>query len=225
MARTVNDNPTMDGIASAPRQSKRSFQVPKRLRVAIADSSTETLDMLREMLGGFGHEIVCAATSGEDLIKGCRNHHPDLIISDMEVHCRQEDLIAAVNEICEREPVPVIILSTDYSQTSLDVVKERSVTAHLVKPVTEGNLVASISFSLWHFQVFVEVCREIMSLKQTLEDRKVVERAKGILMDRAATSETQAFRRLQELASSRNMRMTQVADIIVAAEDVFSKSI
>jgi len=225
MVRPINDNHPLGGTAADGRPGKRSYQAPKRLRVAIADSNPQTLDLLREMLGGFGHDIVCAASSGEDLIKGCRNHHPDLIISDIEVSCRQEDLIAAVNEICDREPVPVIILSTDYAQKSLDQVKERSVTAHLVKPVTEGNLVASISFSLWHFQVFLEVCKEVMSLKQALEDRKMVERAKGILMDRAAMTDTQAFRRLQELASSRNLKMTQVADIIVAAEDVFSKSI
>ena len=97
--------------------------------------------------------------------------------------------------------------------------------AHLVKPVSEQSLVATISLSIHHFEVLAAVCRELAELRNTLEARKMVDRAKGILMNRAGMSETQAHARLQELASSRNMKMATVADLIVEAELVFSKTI
>jgi len=73
--------------------------------------------------------------------------------------------------------------------------------------------------------VLAAVCRELTDLRNTLESRKMVDRAKGILMNRAGMSETQAHIRLQELASSRNMKVSTVADLIVEAELAFSKTI
>jgi len=91
--------------------------------------------------------------------------------------------------------------------------------------LSEQSLVATISLSIYHFEVLAAVCRELADLRNTLESRKMVDRAKGILMNRTGMSETQAHARLQELASSRNMKMATVADLIVEAELVFSRSI
>jgi two-component system, response regulator PdtaR len=95
----------------------------------------------------------------------------------------------------------------------------------LHEPLSERSLVATISLSVYHFEILAAVCRELAELRNCLESRKIVDRAKGVLMSRAGMSEAQAHARLQALASSRGMKVAAVADLVVEAELAFSKTI
>lgn len=197
------------------------------LRIALADRDREALDRLRQMLSGFGHDIVVACQTVAALVQGCRDHQPDLVVVEMEMISPSPDgsLADLVCEICAGKDRAVIAVSTSCTREDMAEVRSRACIAHLIKPLSEQNLVATISLSLYHFEVFTAVCRELTELRNTVEARKLVDRAKGILMNRAGLSETQAHARLQELASSRNMKMATVADLIVEAELAFSKTI
>jgi response regulator NasT len=197
------------------------------LRIALADRDGEALDRLRHLLSGFGHEVVVACQNGAALVRGCRDHNPDLVVIEMEMAGPGPgDFLAdLVCQICDEREIPVIAVSTSCTKEDMEEVRGRACMAHLVKPVSEQNLVATISLSMYHFEVLAAVCRELTELRNSLESRKIVDRAKGILMNRAGMSETRAHARLQELASSRNMKMATVADLIVEAELVFSKTI
>ncbi len=219
MARPVHSRPAADVREKHP--------VGSPLRIALADRDRETLDGLRQMLSGFGHEVVVACQNGAALVRGCRDHHPDLVVIEMGIAGPGPagSLADLVCQICDGKEIPIIALSTSCNTEDLEEVRNPSCMAHLVKPISEQNLVASISLSIYHFEVLAAVCREVAELRNSVESRKVVDRAKGILMNRAGLSESQAHARLQELASSRNMKMATVADLIVEAEVVFSKSI
>jgi len=197
------------------------------LRVALADRDKDALDRLRQVLAGYGHEVVVACQDAAALVRGCREHHPDLVVLEMEMvgPGPNGSLTDLVCQICNGKDVPVIAVSSSCTKEDLEEVKTHSCMAHLIKPLSEQSLVATISLSVYHFEVFAAVCRELAELRNMMESRKMVDRAKGILMNRAGMSETQAHARLQELASSRNMKMATVADLIVEAETAFSKTI
>jgi AmiR/NasT family two-component response regulator len=202
-------------------------QMGMPLRIALADRDGVALDRLRQMLKGYGHEVVVACQNVAALLRGCREHHPDLVVVEMEMAGPgpSGSLAELVCQICDGRDIPVIAVSTSCTQEDMEEAKFRSCVAHLIKPLTEQSLVATISLSIYHFEVLAAVCRELADLRNTVESRKMVDRAKGILMKRAGMSETQAHARLQELASSRNMKMPTVADLIVEAELAFSKTI
>lgn len=222
MTKTVNgwSRPT----AANPRER---HQPGTPLRIALADRDSEALDRLRVMLSGFGHEVVVACQNADALVRGCLDHQPNLVVVEMEMVGPGPDgsLADLVCRICDGKDIAVIAVSTSCTSEDLEEVRTRACIAHLIKPLTEQGLVATISLSLYHFEVFTAVCRELADLRNTVEARKMVDRAKGILMNRAGMSEAQAHARLQELASSRNMKMATVADLIVEAEVAFSKTI
>ena len=222
MAKPVNGRPPRS--AAGPRE-KHPIATP--LRIALADRDGDALDRLREMLSGLGHEVVVACQEGAALVRGCRDHHPDLVVIEMEMAGPgpEGSLAALVRQICEGREIPIIAVSTSCTKEDMEEARSPSCMAHIIKPISKRGLVATISFSLYHFEVLAAVCRELTNLRSSLESRKMVDRAKAILMNRAGMSETQAHARLQELASSRNMKMATVADLIVEAEAAFSKTI
>jgi len=221
MANSVNRRPPR---SEGPREK---HEVGAPLRIALADRDGKALDRLRQMLSGYGHEVVVACQDGAVLVRGCREHQPDLVVIEMEmaVPGPASSLADLVLQICEGREIPIIAVSTSCTNEDMEEVRSHSCVAHLIKPISEQSLVATISLSIHHFEVLAAVCRELTDLRNTVEARKIVDRAKGILMNRAGMSETQAHARLQELASSRNMKMATVADLIVEAELAFSKMI
>jgi two-component system, response regulator PdtaR len=94
---------------------------------------------------------------------------------------------------------------------------------YLVKPVKEADVKTAITVAMRRFHHFLAVAREAASLRQALEDRKVIERAKGITMKRLRVDEEEAFRRLRKIASDENRKLVEVAQTVTAAEDVFRK--
>jgi len=214
-------------IMASPR-GNRPLGAP--LRIALADRDKGALDRLRQVLAGQGHEVVVACQDEASLVRGCREHYPDLVVLEMEMACTgrvssPSSLTDLVCRICDGKDVPVIAVSSTCTKEDMEEVRNRSCMAHLIKPLSEQSLVATISLSIYHFEVLAAVCRELADLRNTLDARKMVDRAKGILMSRAGLSESQAHARLQDLASSRNMKLATVADLIIEAEIAFSKTI
>jgi response regulator NasT len=196
------------------------------LRIALADRDADALCVLEQMLAAYGHEVVVSCGDAAALVRGCREHRPDLVVVEMEMAgAGSGGLAALVCRVCDGRDVPVIAVSTSCTKEDLEGARTRSCMAHLVKPLSQQSLVATISLSVYHFEVLAAVCRELAELRNCLESRKVVERAKGVLMSRAGMSETQAHARLQHLASSRGMKVAAVADLIIEAELAFNKTI
>jgi two-component system, response regulator PdtaR len=190
------------------------------LRIAIADDEPEMLEFYEIALRELGHEVALRATNGRDLLDGCRRCHPDLIITDIKMP--DMDGLDATTQIRSDAAIPVILVSAYHDAELIERALHDHVLAYLVKPIQTADLEPTIALVMRRFMEFQALQREADTLRQAMEDRKLVERAKGILMQRAGLSEPDAFRRLQKLSSEKNTKMVDIARMIVTAEEAFS---
>jgi response regulator NasT len=194
------------------------------LRVAVADDEKDVRDFFHELLPRLGHELVAVAATGRELVAQCQNRHPELVITDIKMP--DMDGIEASAEV-NRDPgrqVPVILVSAHHDAELIVRAGADHIMAYLVKPIKEADLASAIHLAVLRFEHFQKLRQEAASLRQALEDRKVIERAKGVLMRRARVDEPEAFRRLQRLASDHNKKLVEVAQSILLAEEAFQAS-
>jgi response regulator NasT len=183
------------------------------LRIAIADDEVRMREFLHETLESLGHNVVAVAETGRQLVDQCRESQPDLIVTDIKMP-DMDGLDASTKISCER-PTPVILVSAYYDDDYISRAMGDHVLAYLVKPIRSSDLEPAISLVMQRFKEFHALQQQAEDLRQALEDRKSIERAKGILMKRASLSEQDAFRRLQKLSSEKNKKMVEIAQTII----------
>ncbi|EAX46891.1 response regulator receiver and ANTAR domain protein [Thermosinus carboxydivorans Nor1] len=185
------------------------------LRIVIADNESIIRMDLRELLEEAGHTVVGEAADGLKAVELVRKHRPDLVIMDIKMP--EMDGISAAKIISNEKLAPVLLL-TAYSQKEIvEKAKESGVLAYLVKPIKETNLFPAMEIALSRFQEFMELERELEEVKNSLETRKVLDRAKGILMDAYNLTESEAYRRIQQYSMSKRKSIREVAQAIVEA--------
>jgi two-component system, response regulator PdtaR len=190
----------------------------RTLSVAAADDERTLREYYQELLPRLGHQVAVAET-GRQLVELCRAGRPDLVITDI----RMPDMegIAAAAEVNRDRPVPIILVSAHSDPTLRAQAHEEYIMAYLVKPVKAEDLDAAIDLALKRFEQFQALRQEATDLRQALEDRKVIERAKGALMRRLGVDEGEAFRRLRKLSSDHNRKLVDVSRSVLASEEVF----
>ena len=187
------------------------------LRIAIADDEPDMRDYFAKILSRLGHQVVAQARDGRELLERCRALRPELVITDIKMP--EMDGIDAAVAIYKDTPLPVILVSAYHDAELIGRAEADHILGYLVKPIKHADLEPAIALALRRFQQFEELRKEAADLRQALEDRKVIERAKGILMKKAGLDEQDAFRRLQKLASDRNRKLVEIAHMIVTADE------
>jgi response regulator NasT len=187
------------------------------LRVVVADDEEDMRDYFKKILPRLGHQVVGVAATGRDLVGQCRLTKPDLVITDIKMP--EMDGIDAAVAIFRERPVPVILVSAYHDPDLIARAEADHILAYLIKPVKQANLEPAISLAMRRFEQFEALRQETVDLRQALEDRKLIERAKGVLMKKTKLDEQDAFRRLQELASEKNLKLAELARMIVTAEE------
>ena len=191
------------------------------LRIAIAEDEPELLADLGETLAEFGHTIVATAANGRVLVERCCETTPELVITDIKMP--DMDGLEAARKIRSIRPTPVVIVSAFPDDRFVKPALEEHVLAYLVKPLNPHSLKAPIALAMQRFREFQVLREQAADLHQALEDRKFIERAKGILMQRAQLTEPDAFKRLQLLSSQKNKKMADVARMLVEADSAFQE--
>jgi len=187
-------------------------------RVVIADDESIIRMDLKEMLSGLGYQIVGEASDGKQAINLARELKPDLVIMDIKMP--EMDGITAAKILTEERIAPVLLL-TAYSQVELvQGAKEAGVVGYIVKPFRQDELLPAIEVALNRFREFRDLEKEMGDLKETLEARKIIERAKGVLMDQYGLKEADAFRRIQKLSMDTRKSMREIADAILLAREL-----
>jgi AmiR/NasT family two-component response regulator len=186
------------------------------LRIAVADDESDMRDFFEKVLPRFGHQVVAVAENGAELVEHCRRVQPDLVITDIKMP--ELDGIEASCQICRDRPVPVILVSAYHDPALIARAEADHVQAYLVKPIGLADLQPAISIAVRRFAELQALQVECKDLRQALADRKVIEQAKGLLMKLAGIDETEAFRRLQDLAAERNQKLIDAAKSILAVE-------
>lgn len=189
----------------------------ERTRVIIADDESVIRADLREMLTSLGYLVVAEAADGVSAINAARELKPDVVIMDIKMP--NMDGIEAARVLTQERIAPVLLL-TAYSQRDLvDRAKEAGVVGYLVKPFREQEIGPAIDIALARFQEFRELEKQVGDLKETLETRKLVDRAKGILMDTQHLTEAEAFRKIQKMSMNTRKPMREIAEAIILAHE------
>ncbi len=189
--------------------------VGRPARVAIADRNQQHRLHMAQIVSGLELEVACLLCDGRDLVEACRSSSIDLVITDTDLsHMGGLD---ALREINSRRPVPAIVLSAEDNEDIAQRVRIEPVAifALLVKPVRRLDLEGAIHLALSLSQRLSALQLALDASEKQLAERKVIERAKGILMDWIHLRESEAHRRLQKIARDKNCRVAEVAQWIV----------
>ncbi|MFG0216054.1 ANTAR domain-containing response regulator [Brevibacillus porteri] len=171
---------------------------------------------LREMLENEGYLVVAEAKNGEEAVEQAHRHKPDLIIMDVKMPVlngiKASSIIRSFSDSS-------ILLLTAYSQKELvQDARKAGVTAYLVKPVSEDDLIPAVEIALSQKEKVVSLKKDINDLKQKIEDRKAVEKAKGKLMSALSLEEDAAYKWMQQVSMQRRMPLVKLAEEILSGE-------
>jgi response regulator NasT len=185
------------------------------MRVLIGEDETLIRLDLRGMLERAGYEVVAEAHNGQEAVDLARTEQPDLVVLDVKMP--ELDGIEAARQILAERPIPVVIVSAFTEAALVNRAAEAGVFGYLAKPFREDDLLPAIATARARFGELTAVREEVDSLADALAARKAIERAKGILMQKDALSEDQAFARLRKASQVSGRPMRVIAEAVIDA--------
>jgi len=189
------------------------------LRVVVAeDEALIRLDLV-EMLTEAGYEVVGQAGDGEAAISITEKEKPDLVV--MDVKMPKLDGISAAERIANQRIAPVVILTAFSQRDLVERARDAGAMAYLTKPFTIEDLMPAIELAVSRFQEIKQLDAEVADLQDQLKARKLIEKAKGILMKNLKINEPEAFKWMQKTAMDKRRSMTDVAQLVM---DEFEKN-
>jgi len=189
-----------------------------RWRIIIADDESLIRLDLREMLTHLGYDVIGEAGDGRSAMELARRLRPDLLIMDIKMP--DLDGISAAEELTRERIAPVVLVTAYSDQGLVERAREAGVVGYVVKPFREAELMPVIELSRARFDEFRTLEREVGNLKDALETRKVIERAKGVLMETHGLRESEAFHRIRKTSMDARKSMKEVAEAILLAHDM-----
>ena len=202
---SVMTGPTTDTDAAVPR------------RVLIAEDEALIRLDLAEMLREEGYDIVGEAGDGQEAVELAERHKPDLVIMDVKMPRR--DGIDAAAEIASKRIAPIVVLTAFSQRDLVERARDAGAMAYLVKPFTISDLIPAIELAVSRFSEISALEREVATLSDRLETRKLVERAKGLLQTKQGMTEPEAFKWIQRAAMDRRTTMKRVAEVVLETLD------
>jgi len=190
----------------------------KNMRVLIAEDECAVAHGLRQQVESLGHVAVGIASTGAQAVRLARELRPDAILMDIKMP--ELDGLEATAAVLERSPTAVVILTGHLERPLTERATQTGAMAYLVKPVAAEELEAALQVARRRFEETQELRGEVASLREALQVRKIVERAKGIIMQRLGVGEAEAYRRLQKRARDQNRKLGDIAQSIVEADQM-----
>lgn len=191
----------------------------KDLKVLIAEDEYLILMGLKSNLENLGCKVVGEATNGKELVKLALEKKPDMIIADINLPVM--DGLEALKRISEKVFIPTLIVSGYDDEELIDKAKNLGVLGYLIKPIDESDLKAEIEIALSRFEDIKNLKNELEVTKETLESRKLIEKAKGIIMERLRLNEEESMKFLQKKSRNSNKKLIDVAKGIIEADKAF----
>jgi response regulator NasT len=190
----------------------------QQLRLVIADDESLIRMNLKETLVGLGYLVVGEAGDGVSVVNLARELRPDLVIMDIKMP--KLDGIQAAKVLTEDKIAPVLLLTAYSDRELVDRAREAGVVNYIVKPFRDAELLPAIEIAMARYAEFQEIDKKIGDLQETLETRKLVERAKGVLMDTQGLKEQEAFRKIQQLSMNTRKTMREIAQAILLTAQI-----
>ena len=186
----------------------------EKIRVVIAEDEAIIRLDLRETLENAGYEVVADTGRGDEAAKLVSEHKPEVVILDIKMPGM--DGIQVAREIAATEDTAVVILTAFSQRELIDEAVDAGALAYLVKPYQQSDLVPAIEIARRRYQEMRELTDQAKTLEDRLKARKVIEKAKGLLIDGASLNEDEAFRFIQTKAMSERKTMLEVAEKIIS---------
>ena len=189
------------------------------LRILIAEDDSVIVLSLKEMLQHLGHVVAGIARNGLEAVDKNRDLGPDLIIMDIEMP--ELDGIEAARIINDERPVPIVILTGFSDDTLIERASAVKVFSYLVKPVTEEDLKPALILAIDRFDEWQRMADELKNAQESIENKKIIDRAKWIFVERTKCSESEAYQMIRKLSRDHNVKMVIIARLIVAIAEMF----
>ena len=183
------------------------------MRVVIVDDESLIRMDLRDILESQGHEVLGEGCNGVEAITLCKTLQPDVVL--MDVKMPELDGIEAARQIGYAHLAPVVLLTSFSQQDLIDRARESGVYGYLIKPVREDQLVPTLQMAIGRFNDDRMSRQQILDLEKSLEERKIIQKATGILMDLYHISEDEAYQRIRTLSMKRRTSVAEIAQLII----------
>ena len=190
----------------------------QQLRLVIADDESLIRMNLKETLVGLGYLVVGEAVDGISAINLARELRPDLVI--MDVKMPRLDGIQAAAQIAEEHIAPVLLLTAYSGREQVEQARTAGVMSYVVKPFRDAELLPAIEIAIARYAALRKADRQVSELSDALETRKLVDRAKGFLMDTQSLKEQEAFRKIQQLSMNTRKTMREIAQAILLTAQI-----
>ena len=189
-----------------------------QLKIVLVEDDPTMRLFLKETLEGLGHQIVGEAATGTDMVRVVLESEPDVVVFD--IHLPRLNGLDALRQIYQERIVAAVAITADRDKALVKRALEEHVLAYLVKPVEADHLGPALHVAWARFEELRGLTAENNTLRQTLQNRKILERAKGVLMKRYRWTEAEAFRRLQRGAMNRRTTMIELAQDVLNGVEV-----
>ncbi len=190
----------------------------QQLNIMLIDELPERSMAMEKLLTNLGHRIVATVSAGDDLTTMVNRYLPDVIIIDMDSPDR--DTIEHMHSISAERPRPIVMFTNDDDSETIQKAVKAGVTAYVVDGMHPNRVMPILDTAMARFNEFQAVRDELEKTKNTLEERKLIDRAKGIVMKQSNLDEDAAHKAMQKIAMSRNMKLVELAKSIIAAAEL-----
>ena len=184
------------------------------LKVLLVDEDPDRAASVRQALVAGGYEVITTLSSAIELYDRVAEYAPDVIIIDTDSPSR--DVIEHITFISRDQPRPIVMFSGDREGDTIRAAIRAGVTAYIVDGLSDARLQPILSVAVERFEAEQELRRELTDTKSMLAERKLIERAKGLVMKQAQCDEETAFRHLRKFAMDRGVKLSDAADIVIA---------
>lgn len=183
------------------------------MRVLIVDDESLIRMDLRDIIESCGHEVVAEGTNGVEALALCKKHKPDIIL--MDVKMPELDGIEAARQIGFHHEAPVVLLTSYSQQDLIDKARDSGVYGYLIKPVREEQLVPTLEMALGRYKSDAQLREKMAELEKSLEDRKIIQKGTGILMELYSISEVEAYNRIRTLSMNKQISIIETCNLII----------
>lgn len=188
------------------------------VRILVAEDNDLVALTLEEQLKSQGYDVIGVARTGVEATELAARLSPDLIV--MDIRMPEMEGTEAAARINTHHPTPIVMLTAYTDRETIRKAEAAGALGYLVKPVNEAELTPAINIALARFRELQALRNQVIELEESLEARKLIERAKGILMQRLGLSERDAYERLRQRARDKRAKMKDIAQAIIEAEEL-----
>ena len=192
--------------------------VYEKLKILLISGISEHVSDFEQVLDDAGHTLTIRETDDNKMVIWYEQCRPDVLIMDVETVTLK--MFVALQQITSKYPCPIVVFTHDDDRVSIGTAISAGISAYVVKGYSPKRIVPLIDTAIHRFNQSITVQKELVATRHKLEDRKLIERAKGIVMRKSAVDEAVAYKTLRDMAMNSNMKLAEVAKSIVTASEL-----